>query len=330
MGSQPRASAWRKRFGNLWQSCKDTLTLTRDAAVRWNDDHAAQLGGSLAYYAIFAIGPLLLIAISVAGLVFGHDAAQNQIITTLRSYIGSAGAEAIQQIVVRSAVASHGVIGTIVGVVILVFGATALFGQLDDALNLIWRVEPSKEAGWKVYLRQRFLSLTMVLGTGFLLLVSLLISTALTVLGKFFSDRLPGGAVLWHGINFLLSLVVISVVFGLIFKILPRGIKISWSDVWRSALATGVLFTVGKFLLGLYIEKGQVGSAYGAAGSLIGVLVWIYYASQILFFGAELTQVYAQRFGSRAPGRKNESQIDARTTSSTERTKRAKRDRAAA
>jgi len=277
----------------------------KDAGIRWVDDHAAQLGAALAYYAIFAVGPLLLIAISVAGLVFGHDAAQNQLVHSLRDYIGQSGAEVIQQIVLSSARPATGVLGSILGIALLLFGATGLFGQLDDALNLIWRVPPSKEAGWKVYLRQRFFSLTMVLGAGFLLLISLVVSTVLTVAGKFFSQRLPGGRILWEGVNFIVQLMVVSGIFSLIFKLLPRDIKVTWRDVIPGALITGVLFTVGKFLLGLYIEKGQVGSAYGAAGSLIGVLVWIYYASQILFFGAELTQVYSERFGSRAPGREN-------------------------
>ncbi len=278
----------------------------KDAGVDWLDDHAAQLGASLAYYAIFAVGPLLLIAISVAGLVFGHDAAQNQIVHTLRDYIGKPGAEMVQTIVKQSAHPSASILGTIAGVGLLLFGATAVFGQLDDALALIWHVKPSQEPGWKSYLKQRFLSLTMVLGTGFLLMVSLLVSAAATIVGKFFSSQLPGGQFVWEVINFVFQLVIISGVFALIFKLLPRTVKLFWSDVWRSALITGGLFTGGKFLLGLYIEKGDVGSAYGAAGSLIGILVWIYYAAQILFFGVELTKVYASQFGSCAPGGANE------------------------
>ena len=216
----------------------DVLGWFKDAGLRWVDDHAAQLGAALAYYAIFAVGPLLLIAVSVAGLVFGHDAAQNQLVHSLRDYIGQSGAEVIQQIVLSTSRPATGVLGSIVGIALLLFGATGLFGQLDDALNIIWRVPPSTVPGWKVYLRQRFFSLTMVLGACFLLLVSLLISTALTVIGKFFSTRLPGGHVLWELLNFVFQLLVVSGAFGLIFKILPRPIRIAWSDVWRSALIT--------------------------------------------------------------------------------------------
>jgi membrane protein len=271
----------------------------KEAARRWSEDHAAQLGASLAYYAIFAVGPLLLIAIALAGLFFGRDAAQHRIVAVLTDYVGQSGAQAIEGIILRSSRTSSSVVGAIAGLLILLFGATTMFGQLDDALNIIWRVKRESTSGWRAFVRQRLLSLLMVLGTGFLLLVAVFASAALSVVGRFFSDRLPGGAWLWRVLNFLFQFGVITLLFSLIFKILPRSVKRKWRDVWASALITAVLFTIGRFVLALYLGRGNIGSPYGAAGSLIGLLVWIYYAAQILFFGAELTHVYAERFGSR-------------------------------
>jgi membrane protein len=274
-----------------------------DAAKGWNDDKAARMGAALAYYAAFALGPMFMIAISVAGLVFDRQAATQQIVTTLNDYIGESGARAIQETIASSARHSGGVFSTIMGAIVLVIAATGLFGELEEALNDIWRVKPKPGRGMWTWLRRRFVSFTCVLGTGFLLLVSLIMTAVLAAVSRFFSEALPGGAQLWQVINFAISFLVTGVLFALIFKVLPE-VKLRWRDVWFGALVTTALFTLGKFLLALYIAKAKVGSSHGAAGSLVVVLFWVYYSSQILFYGAEITrtQMHYTEVTSHDPG----------------------------
>jgi membrane protein len=289
---------------------KAILTLFRDAFKDWNEDKAARLGAALSYYTIFSIGPLLLIAISVAGLVFGQEAAQGQIINTIGGVVGPDAAKVIQDTIENTNKGSSNIIFTIIGIVTLLLGASGVFGQLKDALNTVWEVQPKPGAGLLAMLRQRFLTFTMVLGTGFLLMVSLVISAGLAALGQFLNSILPGGDIVGQVVNFIISLGIIALIFALLFKYLP-DVKIAWKDVWLGAVVTAILFVAGQFALGYYLGSGSVGSAFGAAGALVIVLVWIYYSSQILFFGAEFTQVYTNKYGTRVVPAKNAEPITA-------------------
>ncbi|HEV2721062.1 MAG TPA: YihY/virulence factor BrkB family protein [Thermoanaerobaculia bacterium] len=278
---------------------KRTVALFKQAFTEFGDDKAQRLGAALAYYTIFSLAPLLLIAIAIAGLIFGREAAQGQIFDQLRTVLGPQAAAAVQEMVKGAAKPKSGTIATVVGIVTLLFGAAGVFGQLKDALNTIWNVEPKKTGGIMAMIKDRFLSFAMVLGTGFLLLVSLVIDSAIAAAGHFLGNRMHGGEALWQGIQLVVSLAVVTLLFALIFRFLP-DVHPAWRDVWFGALFTAVLFVVGKFALGLYLGKSAVGSSYGAAGSLVVLLLWVYYSAQILFFGAEFTQVYARTHGSMA------------------------------
>ncbi|MDQ6693283.1 MAG: YihY/virulence factor BrkB family protein [Chloroflexota bacterium] len=275
---------------------KAVLDLFKDSFKEWGEDKVPRLGAALAYYTIFSIGPLLLIAIAVAGLVF--SGAQAQMVSTIQGMVGKEGADTIASAIKSASKPSSSIIATIIGLITLLFGASGVFGQLKDALNTIWEVKPKPGLGILAMLRERFLSFGMVLGTGFLLLVSLVVTAAVSALGSFLSSNLPGGEFLWQIINFAISILIVALMFALLFKFLPDA-KIAWKDVWVGSIFTAVLFTLGQLGLGVYLGKGSVGSAYGAAGSIIIVLVWIYYSAQIMFFGAEFTQVYAKKYGSR-------------------------------
>lgn len=277
------------RLGTWWE-------VVKDAGKQWLADKAPRLGAALAYYTIFSIAPLLVIAIAVAGFVLGKEAAQGQITGQIEHLVGKQGGEAVQSMIESASKPGKGVVGTVLGIVMLLFGAAGLFGQLQDALNTIWEVKPKEGRGIWGIVRDRFLSLSMVLGVAFLLLVSLLVSSVLSAVVGLMGDTEAG--VIGQVVTIALDLVVITVLFALIFKYLPDA-KIAWRDVWFGAAATAALFTLGKFLIGLYLGQAGVGSAYGAAGSLAVLLVWLYYASQIFLFGAELTKAYANRLGSR-------------------------------
>lgn len=270
----------------------------KESYSEWSEDQAARLAAALAYYTAFSIAPLLLLIISIAGLVFGREAAQGQVFAQLQGLLGPDAASAIQEGIANSSDPGAGTISVIIGLVTLIWSASNVFSQLQDALNTIWEVKADPDAGILTTVRRRFLSMTMVLGIGFLLLVSLMVSAGVAAVGAFFSGVLPGGAVVWQALNFLLSFGVVALLFAAIYKVLP-DVTISWSDVWIGAAVTALLFTVGKLLIGLYLGHASVGSTFGAAGSLLVFLVWVYYSSQILFFGAEFTQVYARRYGSR-------------------------------
>jgi len=278
---------------------KRYFNLFKQAFSEFGEDKAQRLGAALAYYTIFSLAPLLLIAIAIAGLVFGREAAQGEIFGQLSGVLGSQAAEAVQEMVKSANKPKSGTIATIIGIVTLLFGAAGVFGQLKDALNTIWNVEPKKSGGIMTMIKDRFLSFAMVFGTGFLLLVSLVLDSAVAAAGHFLGNRLPGGEVLWQGVQIVLSLAVVTLLFALIFRFLP-DIHPTWRDVWFGAVFTAVLFVLGKFGLGIYFGKSAVGSSYGAAGSLVLLLLWVYYSAQILFFGAEFTQVYARKHGSMA------------------------------
>jgi len=259
------------------------------------------LAAALAYYTVFSIAPLLVIAIAIAGFFFGADAAQGQIVTQLQSLMGKEGAEAVQSLLQSTNKSQGGTIATILGIVTLLFGASGVFAQLQDALNFMWEVKPKKKPGVKGILslvQSRFLSFAMVLVIGFLLLVSLVISTSLEGVSNYFGNLFPGLVIIGQLLNLVISYSAITLLFALIYRVLP-DIKVFWKDVMPGALLAALLFTVGKYLLGLYLSHSGVSSAYGAAGSLVVILIWVYYSAQILLFGAEFTQVYAKAHGSK-------------------------------
>ncbi|MGH6623119.1 MAG: YihY/virulence factor BrkB family protein [Burkholderiaceae bacterium] len=275
-------------------------SLIRQAVQSWIADYAPSMGAALAYYTMFSIAPLLLIVISVAGLVFGQEAAQGEIYGQLRGLMGDQGAEAIQAMVTSvHERPEESSLSTIAGIALLLIGATSVFAELQDALDRIWRA-PARDgpSGWWVLIRARLLSFGMILGIGFLLMVSLVASAALSALGRWWAPLFGQWETLLQAVNFVVSFALTTLVFAMIYKILPR-VRIRWRDVWTGATVTALLFTIGKFLIGLYIGRSGVTSAFGAAGSLAVVLLWVYYSAQIFLLGAEFTWVYAHTFGSR-------------------------------
>lgn len=257
-----------------------------------------RLSSSLAYYAIFSLAPLLVIVVSIAGLVFGEEAARGQLAQQIATLAGAGAGDAIQAAVHSSA--SHqttGVLATIIGSAVLLFGASTVFAELKDALNIIWGVIVRPGRPFLTMVRDRFFSFSIVLAIGFLLLISLVISILLAALGIYMSGRLQLPSAVWQGWDFLISFMVVSCLFAMIFKLLPN-VLIGWRDVWLGSVSTAFLFTVGKFVIGYYLAASSIASSFGAAGSVVIVLVWIYYSACILFFGAEITKVYARKFGS--------------------------------
>lgn len=263
----------------------------------WGDDKASRLAAALAYYTVFSIPPLLILFLVIAGQVYDETAVRSQLLTQISGLVGETGAEAIAAILENASRPGGTIIATVVSFVTLIFGASGVFGQLHDAFNVIWDVEQKETGGMLDTIKDRFFSFTMVLGVGFLLLVSLVISSVLAGLNELINSSMPTLIFLAQMINFFVSFGIISLLFALIFKIVP-DIEIEWRDVWIGAIVTAFLFTVGKWGIGLYLGNSAPSSTYGAAGSLIVILLWVYYSTQILFLGAEFTQVYATKFGS--------------------------------
>jgi membrane protein len=280
--------------------------LVKESVGAWIADYASSMGAALAYYTLFSIAPLLIIAIGLAGLFFGHEAAQGEIYDQLRGLIGPEGASAVEGLVKSASEPAKSTLATVVGVITLAIGATTVFAELQSDLDRIWDVPAAKSPSgiWNL-IRSRVLSFGMVLGIGFLLFVSLLLSAALAALGKLWGSVFGEFEVLLQLVNFVVSLIVITGLFALMYKILPR-VAIAWSDVWIGAAVTALLFSVGKFLIGLYIGKSAVVSGFGAAGSLVVLLIWVYYSAQIFLLGAEFTWAFAHRFGSRRHAKKTE------------------------
>jgi membrane protein len=276
---------------SLWQFLKDVFT-------QWFGDEPFLLASSLSYYTLFSLAPLLIIAIAVAGFVFGREAAQNQIVETVGGMIGPESAEAIQGMIQNaSAKPKTGIISTVVGAVTLLIGAGGVVGQLQTSLNKIWEVEPKSGQGIWVFIRQRFISFAMVLAVGFLLLVSLVVTALLTGFSQFLGSLMGGAEFIGHVLDIVVSFGFITLLFAMIYKFVP-DVQIQWSDVWIGAALTAILFTIGKYLIGLYLGSTGASSAYGAAGSLVTVLLWVYYSSLIFLLGAEFTQGYARTYGS--------------------------------
>lgn len=278
---------------------KETWILIKTAFTSWSDDHAQSMGAALAYYTLFSIAPLLLIVIAMAGLVFGEEAARGEIAGQFQTLMGEQGALAVQALVESVNQPVQGFIATLIGGGLLLIGATSVFGELQNSLDRIWRV-PGRDRSdglWRL-IRSRLLSFGMILGIGFVLMVSLVLSAGLAALEKWWSPRFEGLEVMANVVNFLFSFVLTTGLFALIYKIMPR-VRIRWSEVWMGAALTSILFTIGKFLIGLYIGRSGVTSGFGAAGSLVALLVWVYYSAQIFLMGAEFTWAYSHIFGSR-------------------------------
>ena len=285
---------------NWTQVGKELPSLLKETWADWNEDKAPRLGAALSYYTVFSIAPLLIVLLAIAGLVFDKVGfgAQDAITDQIKGTFGEKGAALISTMINNANHRGSGIVATIIGTGTLLLAAGGLFGQLQDALNTIWGVAPKPGQGILAIFKARFLSFTMVLGTGFLLLVSLVLSAALTAISNYANDVLPLPPFIIGTLNFALGFAVITVLFAMIFKVLPDA-EIQWKDVWVGAGVTAFLFSLGKLALGLYLAKSAAGSTYGEAGALVLILLWVYYAAQILFFGAEFTQVFARRFGSR-------------------------------
>jgi membrane protein len=272
---------------------KNFFSITKAAFAAWNRHEAPRLGAALAFYTILSLSPLVIIVLALAGLIFSRSTAQAHLLAQVQGMIGPEGGRAIQSMLANAQRPAAGILGSSVGLVSLLFGASGVFTELRSALNLIWEVKPEQTSGFVAILRERFFSFGMVLSIGFLLLVSLVVSTVLAAVGKFFGGLLPIPSLVLAVLNFLISYIGVAVLFGLIFKFVPEA-KVRWSSVWPGALVTAAFFTIGKTLIGLYLGKSSVGSAYGAAGSVIVVIVWVYYSAQLFFFGAELTHAYTE------------------------------------
>lgn len=277
-------------FANAWSLLRQTFN-------EWSEDGAPRLGAALAYYSVFSIGPLLLIAIAVASLVFEAGAVEQQVLGQIRGMVGEQGAQAIQGMLANAAIGNRSIWATLIGVGLLLFAAIGVVAQLKDALNIIWDVEEPDVGGVWGYVRKYALSLAGVLGVGFLLTISLVTSAAVGAAGNYLGGALPEGAV--AAVNFIANFAVLTLLFAMMFKWLP-DVDVAWRDVWVGAALTAGLFTLGKFLIGLYLGTQGLETTFGAAASIVLILVWIYYSAQIVFFGAEFTQVYARRAGSLA------------------------------
>ncbi|HEY9526780.1 MAG TPA: YihY/virulence factor BrkB family protein, partial [Anaerolineales bacterium] len=269
----------------------------------WKEDKASRLSAALAYYTIFSLAPMLLIIIAVTGFFFGQrDIVQTQVMNQIEGLVGAEGKAFVSDLLTSASNPAKGILATLVGIITLLFGALGVFNELHNALNTIWEVREEETKGFiesiKKVLFSRLLSFSMILGIGFLLLVSLVISAALSAVQETIGNAIPVSEILLQLVNLVISIGVITVLFALIFKFLPDA-EIAWRDVWLGAFVTAVLFSLGKFFIGIYLGNSTVTSSFGAAGSLVLLLLWIYYSAQILLFGAEFTEVYSNQFGSK-------------------------------
>jgi membrane protein len=285
-------SPWRTRLDG-----RQLLGMARATVQAFLDDQAPSMGAALAYYTLFSLAPLLLIAISVAGLIFGPEAARGEIFGQLQGLVGSAGAAAVQQLLESVNRPAGGVASTVLGLVLMLVGATTVFAELQDALDRIWQAPARTGSGLWALLRARLLSFGLILGLGFLLMVSMLFSTAVAALQTWWSAWLGGWTLLLGILNLVSGFALVTLLFAMIYKVMPRA-RIAWSDVWVGAVVTAGLFSLGRALIGAYLATGAVGSGFGAAAALVVVLVWVYYSAQIFLLGAEFTWVFAHTVGS--------------------------------
>jgi len=276
-------------------SIKSIPSLITEAYFEMLDDKGFKMAAALSYYAAFSLGPLLIIVIAIAGFIFGEEAAKGQLFFELKNMIGSDGAQMMETIIKGASNTTTGIFATIFSVILLVFGSIGVFVELQESLNMVWGVEPKPGKGLKMFIRNRIISFSMVVATGFLLMVSLMINSAIALLNEFMAEMFPSLIPIAFILNNAASLIVITILFALIYKVLP-DVLISWRYVWLGAGITSVLFSIGKYLIGLYLGSSSYASTYGAAASLVIIFLWIYYSGLILFFGAELTQVYRKRY----------------------------------
>jgi membrane protein len=275
----------------------DVIPLFKQTFNEWLEDKAPQLGAALAYYTVFSLAPLILLLLAIIGVLFRDSSgAWSRITEQMGYFLDRSALDVVQQIAQKAAQPHKSTMATIIGVALALFGASGVFGQLQDALNTIWGVKAKPGLGIKGFIRARFLSFAMVAGVCFLLLVSLVIEGLLKGFSHYVQTHLPGGLTLAVAVYLIFDICIVVLVFAMVFKFLP-DVKVRWRDVWIGSILTAILFVVGKWALGLYLGSGAASSAYGAASSLITLLLWIYYSSQILLFGAEFTQVYARKFG---------------------------------
>jgi len=299
MHAEPATPTYRPHTFRLDMNLKSIWPLIKDTLSSWSDDYAPSMGAAIAYYTMFSIAPLLLIVISIAGLIFGMEAARGEIFGQLQGLMGEQGARAVQDMLASVNQPKQGAIATVTGAVLLLVGATTVFAELQNSLDRIWRAPVrEKTSGIWNLLRTRLLSFGLILGIGFLLIVSLIFSAALSALNNLWAPLLENWKIFAQFLNFIISFALTTTAFAMIYKLMPR-VHVGWPDVWVGAVITSLLFTIGKFLIGLYIGKSSVASGFGAAGSLAVMLIWVYYSAQIFLMGAEFTWVYAHTFGSR-------------------------------
>lgn len=266
----------------------------------WIADRAPSMGAAISYYTLFSLAPILILVIAIAGLAFGQDAAEGAIEAQLHDLVGETAARAVQGMIASAADTGAGIVATLIGLATLLIGATTVFGELQASLNVIWKARPDvRRTGLWNLVRQRLLSLSMVLGIGFILMVSLVVNALIAALADYLAGLLPGLDVVVQALNFALSFGAFAVLFAMIYKVLPDT-TVAWRDVWVGAAMTALLFTVGRFAISLYIGSSRVATSYGAAGAVVILLVWVYYSAQIFLFGAELTKAFAEHFGSRS------------------------------
>src|SRR5882724_2420608 len=282
------------------QSLKE---LIQGVISKWSEINAPRLGAALSFYTMLSIAPLLVVSIAIAGRVFGEQAARGQIVWQIENLVGHDGGQAIQTMLEHAHRPGAGIVAGVIGILTLLFGASGVFLELRDALNLIWGIRAKQSSGLRAMIRDRFTAFAMVVGIGFLLMVSLLANAAITAAGNFFGGFLPVPQGLLQVINIVVSLIGVTICFALLYKVVPDA-RIEWRDVALGAAVTAGLFTVGKFLIGLYIGKAALGSTFGAAGSLVVFLVWVYYSAQVFYLGAEFTHAFAERHRSRASTRR--------------------------
>ena len=275
-----------------------TWHLLKTTMLEWNEDNVAHLAAALAYYTFFSLVPLVIVATTIAGAVFGQEAARGELVNQITFYVGYDSASLIQTILRNANTATPNVLATVIGLIFVFYGATGVFSELQNSLNLIWDAPPPATRSWRALAINRLFALVMVLGCGFLLLLSLVISTAMTSMTNWINFWWPGMGIVTQLAAFLIFFFLTVLVFGLIYRFIP-DVHVAWRDVWSGAVATALLFSIGRYLISLYLSYSPIGSMYGAAGSLAVLLLWIYYSAQLFFLGAEFTQVYARTKGTR-------------------------------
>jgi membrane protein len=285
------------RFRELFMKKRELWKLFKKSFEEWYEDDPFQKAAALAYYTLFSLAPLLIILIGIVGLFSGTTEAQEYIVGGLAGLLGEESAGAIREMVRNANREQSGGFATLMGIVLLLFGAGGVLGQFQYSLNQIWGVKTKSDSGWWPVIRARVFSYAMLLVIGFLLLVSLVVTTVLSAMTRYLTEVLPAAAALWPVLDILVSFVFVTALFAMIYKVLP-DVHIAWKDVWIGAAITALLFALGKFLIGLYLGKSGVSSTYGAAGSLVTILLWVYYSALVFFFGAEVTKVYATEYGS--------------------------------